>query len=160
MNNAGSKLDLILPLAFFREGLNAHRQARFATAFINFYFFLEGRYAGGLTNNRRVERAFLEAKELVSAAESVVSTFSNPAIRERHSESILRWLQMCHREMNSEGLLGLLVWMRGNLLHFNPRSSTPKSHPMNEREYEALSYVALAICMHLVPLLLSHADPS
>lgn len=128
MVQARSRLShLTVPMAFFREGVNEFRAFRYVSAYHNHYFFLEGLFGGGKSNNKQVLNQFLSATTLCEATQSAID-WLNRSDQARHKRKLemsggtrLRW--------NVEGVLDFLIWMRGNLHHFSARASTPKGHP-------------------------------
>jgi hypothetical protein len=49
---------LVIPKAFYREGINAFHSRRYINAFYNFYFVLEDLYGQGKTKNKHVISTF------------------------------------------------------------------------------------------------------
>lgn len=145
LRRKAAKEYLVVPLSFYREGLNEHHQTRFVNAFINFYLFIEGLYAGGYTSNRRVVRELLASEQLRNAISGAIDRLNEPRLRTAHLAKLETWLSLRRWSLDVQGVVNLLVWMRGNLLHFSTRSSTPKGHPLNQREYESLSFLAFAV---------------
>jgi hypothetical protein len=148
---------LVIPMSFFREGLNEHLSKRFVAAFYNFYFFIEGLYSDGHTKNRRVLEAFLESQDLMRAAADIVTLFNGNTIPAYHRRQLAEWLAMRGLQLNASGLMELLVWMRGSLFHFSIRSTTPKAHPINQRHFETLSFIGLNLCDRVIVYLLTGA---
>ena len=149
MVQARSRLShLTVPLAFFREGVNEFRSFRYVNAFHNLYFFLEGLFGGGKSNNKQVEQQFLSSKALTEAVQEALTWLERPE-QHRHKNSLDSLRQMRNYDWSVEGLVALIVWMRGNLHHFSPRSSTPKGHPLNQRDFESIAYLLQIICYRL-----------
>ena len=149
MINARGRLRyLTVPMAFFREGVNEYRAFRYVIAYHNHYFFLEGLFGGGKTNNKQVLQKFLSAPILCEATQSAITKLENPALaRHRRRIDIQRGTRF---EWNTEGVLALLIWMRGNLHHFSVRATTPKGHPLNHREFESIAYLLQMVAYEVV----------
>jgi hypothetical protein len=148
MINARGRLGhLTVPMAFFREGVNEYRAFRYVSAFHNHYFFLEGLFGGGKTSNKHVLQQFLSSPIVCDATQSSIAKLDKDDLA-RHRRRIE--MQRGRFEWNVEGVLGLLVWMRGNLHHFSARATTPKGHPLNHREFESLAYLLQMISYEVV----------
>jgi hypothetical protein len=141
---------LTVPLAFYREGRNEFLQFRYVQAFVNFYFMIEGLFGGGGPNYRVKER-FKASPTLVSAAgDAAHVVFGQP----RHSEA-LRALARCGLgPPDANTVLDLLVDVRGILHHYSVKSSQTQAHPHNQHEFESVAYLAMAVCMKLIPSVL------
>jgi hypothetical protein len=147
--NARTRLGhLTVPMAFFREGVNEFRAFRYISAFHNHYFFLEGLFGEGKTNNKQVLRQFRSSPTLCDATQAAINWLDTPG-QQRHNHK-LRSLAGAQTEWSVQGVLGFLIWMRGNLHHFSLRSSTPKGHPLNHREFESVAYMLQVICYEVV----------
>jgi hypothetical protein len=150
MINARGRLGhLTVPMAFFREGVNEFRAFRYISAFHNHYFFLEGLFAGGKTNNKQVVQQFLSSPILREATQSAIVILESPDLL-RHRNRVRTQHQGTRFEWTAKGLIEWVVWMRGNLHHFSIRATTPKGHPLNHREFESTAYVLQMICYEVV----------
>ena len=147
---ARSRLEhLTIPMAFFREGVNEHRDFRYVNAIHNLYFFLEGLYAKGKTNNKEVLRSFLSEEMLMDAVAAAIVWLDKPE-EQRHKRRLREWQSLRNLDWTTTGVLSLMIWMRGNLHHFSARSSTPKGHPLNQRDFESLSMLYQLIAHTIV----------
>jgi len=140
---------LTIPMAFFREGVNEHREFRYVAAFHNLYFFLEGLFGEGKTKNRDVKRQFLAAPVLMAAVDRARSRLEAPDLR-RHMANLESLRGARAFPWTSDGLVSLIVWMRGNLHHFSVNSSTPKGHPLNQRDFESIAFLLQLVCHEVV----------
>jgi len=148
MVNTSDQLgDLVIPLSFFREALSDFGQFRYAGAFCNFYFILEDFYGGGKTRNKDIEREFKNSREL---RESVRWTMDNYLGRRQHRAKVQR---LCEEEKKSygvDGLIELLVRVRGNLHHFSGRSSKRHGTPINEEDFESIAFFVMGLATRAV----------
>jgi hypothetical protein len=147
---------LTIPLSFYREGLNDHGAHRYINAFYNFYFFLEDLFGEGKTKNRQVLEAFRASPELKAA---VLSAYAQCNSERRDLRPALDSLiGVVGGDRTADGLLEFLVMMRGELHHFSRKSSRPKGHPLNQAEFQPVSFFAMAICLAVIPKLITQAS--
>ena len=139
--------DLVIPLAFYREAFNDFRQARYVGAFYNFYFLLEDFYGGGETKNKKVEREFKNCPEM---RESVRWTMDNYLTKRDHGANVQRLCEEEHRDYTVDGLIELLVRVRGNLHHFPGKSSKRHGTPLNQRDFESIAFFAMGIACRAI----------
>lgn len=142
---------LTVPLAFYREGKNEFRRFRYIQAFVNFYFMIEGLFGGGRPNYR-VREQFANAPTLVKAADAAADYLRG---QPKHWEGVRMALPLASYSLNANGLLDLLVDCRGVLHHFSTRDSRPKAHPHNQRTFESVAYIAMTVCIKLLPSLVA-----
>lgn len=154
--NREAFVDLVVPLSFYREGVNDYRTHRYVNAFINFYFFLEGLFSEGKTKNRQVLEAFLRSDTLKQATDSALKRLNQPGniVHRRSLHDFLRE-EGCNDSI--EGWLELLVKVRGNLLHFSIASTKRKGHPLNQADFRSIAYVTLTIAASVGAKLLANS---
>lgn len=140
-----SETHLVLPMAFYREGVNDFKSHRYVNAFFNLYFYLEDLYGDGKTKNPQVEAAFRSSDQLRSAVQKFLESILEPDMSS-HLQSLERFLQQEHCEFSVEGIISLIVKIRGNLHHFSQQSSKMKGHPLNQQQFETPAYMLLTIC--------------
>lgn len=140
---------LTIPMAFFREGVNEHREFRYVAAFHNLYFFLEGLFGEGKTKNKDVKRQFLASPILMAAVDRARHRLEAPDQR-RHLANLNSLRELRGIPWTPDGLVSLIVWMRGNLHHFSLNSSTPKGHPLNQRDFESIAFLLQLVCHEVV----------
>src|ERR1039457_856782 len=111
--------DLATTMSFFREGDTDLRIFRFITAFFSFYFVLEGLYANGQFGGREVRAEFGKSAVLRSAIERALSLplYSRPA-RFKEILTVNDFLGRVNKPRDVEGVIHMLVWVRGDLHHF------------------------------------------
>lgn len=148
---------LTVPLAFYREGKNEFRRFRYIQAFVNFYFMIEGLFGGGRPNYR-VREQFGAAPTLVKAAGEAADYLRGQA---KHWNGVRQALPSANYVLDANGILDLLVDCRGVLHHFSTRDSRPKAHPHNQRTFESVAFIAMSVCIKLIPYLIAdQAIPS
>lgn len=139
---------LTVPLSFYREGRNDYRQHRYAQAFRNFYFFIEGLYGRGKTRNRQVLEAFQESAQLTNACREAWETLQNSP--EVHLAELSELATKINVTLESSSMLTYIVHLRGELQHYSLQSTRPKGHPLNERMFRSAAFLLITICVPLV----------
>ena len=138
---------LVVPLSFLREALNDFRQFRYVAAFCNFYFILEDFYGAGKTKNRDIEREFKSSPEL---RESVRWTMDNYLERGDHRAEVQRLCEEERKAYDVDGLIELLVRVRGNLHHFSTQSSKRHGTPFNQEDFKSIAFFAMGLVSRAV----------
>lgn len=138
---------LTIPMAFFREAVNDYRSFRYVNAFQNLYFFIEGVFGEGKTRNKDVERQFASSPVLIDAIWHSMKALEQS---ERHKTKLDALRAARAFGWTPQEIIRLVVWMRGNLHHFSTRSTTPKGHPLNQREFESVAFLLQSICLDVV----------
>ena len=131
-------VSLILPKAFFREGINEFRRRRYINSFYNFYYVLEDLYGQGKTRNKDISQAFRASSEFRSFTEWVIENHINTD--QRHQNNIRK---LCVEEKvryDEDGLMELLQKVRGNLHHFSSKSSKHLGSPFNHEDFESIAF--------------------
>jgi hypothetical protein len=149
---------LVIPLAFVRDGLNEYKRLRYLTAFYQFYFYLEGLYGDGKWRGHEVEERFLKSSHLPEAEQRTLSVLNKPELQWDRNEIELLLRERGH-EFSAEGLIKLTVDMRGQLHHYSPHSSRKSGHPLNQREFKSIAYLAMSLCLGSYPLILRDKGP-
>jgi hypothetical protein len=138
--------NLVLPMSFYREGCNEFISKRYTSSFINFYFYLDDLYGQGKTKNREVEKLFKSSEHIRNAFEETIRLFQD----ERNSENLeelKEFLEMEKKTLSVDGLIELIVQIRGNLSHFSQKSSKKKGHPLNQRDFRSVAFLMKSICI-------------
>jgi len=141
---------LVVPMSFFREGMNDFADCKYISSFCNFYYFLEDLYGQGKTKNVAVLEAFKGSKQLSASSHQIADILKRREFGPRR-DNVLTMLKAENCEITGPGLLEFLVKMRGNLHHFSQRSTKTKGHPLNQARFDGVAYLAMAICMGIVP---------
>jgi hypothetical protein len=147
IQNQAKQEYLVLPMSFYREGCNDFKSRRYTTAFINFYFYLDDLYGEGNTKNHKVKEKFNSSLHIREAINQVIQNFQEPD----NSENLLQLKKFLHEEkyeLNTEGIIDLIVQVRGNLSHFSQKSTKKKGHPLNQDEFRTMAYLLMSICVY------------
>jgi hypothetical protein len=139
--------DLSVTMAFFREGSVDLRVRRYITAYFSFYFVLEGLYANGRFGNREVRAEFGKSETLKKCIEEVLPMpLYNRSSRTNDVMSLDDFLKVVNKPKTVDGVIHLLVWLRGDLHHFvnNPKKLT--GSPFTHRRYQTVAWFIHDIC--------------
>jgi hypothetical protein len=147
---------LVIPMSFLREGTNHYEAHRYINAFYDFYFFLEDLFGHGKTQNRHVLREFQSSAELKTATACAYKVCAEDS---RKVKALSDLMAVVGGDTSDKGLLKFLVMMRGELHHFSRRSSRPKGHPLNQHQFQPLAFFAMAICINVLPSLITGDRP-
>ncbi len=145
---------LTVPLAFYREGRNEFEQFRYVQAFMSFYFMVEGLFGRG-GPNYRVKEEFKAAPTLVRAAAAAATVIGADP---RHLSGVRRLIGTDDRAVDADLVLDWLVDLRGRVHHYSLQDSRPQAHPHNQRVFESPAYLAMAVCLKLIPYLLGQPE--
>lgn len=146
---------LVVPLSFLREGLRFFEELRYATAYHNFFFCLEGLFGEGEFKSKPLVAAFRSSPILTRAADRSLAVFSDRL----HGPPLLNLLARENLERSAEGAIRLLVKMRGWFHHVSSKQSARRAHPLNQHEFESISYLALVICFDAIAQLIDEVAP-
>ena len=153
IQNRDKLRDLIIPLSFYREGKNAFNSFQYINAFFNFYFFLEGLFADGKCDEKLVVRKFRGSSEIKQAVEITLKSFRDPSCA-HHSRKLNEFCISKKCAMTDDGIIELIVKMRGTLHHYSVKSSQKLGHPLNQQEFETMAYLLMSIstwvAIHLI----------
>ena len=133
---------LVVALSFFREALNDYRQSRYVGAFCNFYLILEDFYGAGKTRNKDIERQFKSSPEL---SESVRWAMGDYLGRRQHKAKVQQLCEEEKKDYSVDGLIELLVRVRGNVHHFSGKSSKRHGTPLNQEDFESIAFFAMGL---------------
>lgn len=130
--------------SFYREGKVFFDRQEFINAFYDFYFILEDLFGNNSWRNQLVKKNFKSSIELQETINWVLSNLINS--NERHKKEITDLLTQKNLVYTFDGIVELLVEMRGNLHHFSSKNSTKqKPSPLAHENYESLAFLAMAI---------------
>lgn len=138
---------LVLPMSFYREACNEFSSGRYTSSFINFYFYLDDLYGQGKTKNKEVEKLFKSSEHVRQAVEQTILLYQDAESAEI-LEELKEFLEMEKKELNVDGIIELIVQIRGNLSHFSQKSSKKKGHPLNQRDFRSVAFLMKSICTH------------
>lgn len=124
--------------SFYREGSNDFRTFRYISAFYNYYFILEGLYSNNKTKNNQIETEFESSDELSSFVEWIVERIKGNT---RHRLKIEKMLKLINKNLDSTGIIHLLVRTRGDLHHFYNNQNKLQATPYNHNEFESIAWL-------------------
>ncbi len=131
--------------SFYRKGKNAFDQALYIDAFYNFYFIIEDLFGGGKTRNKQIEESFKTSTEFKRVIDWVMDKVINTS--EKHLKNISNILGEKNLQNTPEGIIKLLVGMRGQLHHYTSKSSLKQPTPFVQMDFESLAFMTMGIAM-------------
>ena len=138
---------LVTPFSFLRQGFNDHEAHRYINAFANFFLFIEHLYADGHSRRNKMLAAFKSKRQLVAAVEETTKKLRQPD-QARHREKLQARLEPSNRKLDVDGVLWLLVDVRGLLNHSSAKDSRQHAGPLTHHAFRSESYLALSIATH------------
>ena len=138
--------DIVIPLAFFREGRNEYDTQRYVNSFYNFYFFIEDLFGSAKTRNKDIMKSFQQSKILRLAVQNTINAYSAHLVPKRKIE-LQSLLHERSQPFTVDGIIKAIVFIRGNLHHFSQKSSLRKAHPFNQDSFEPEAYLLMSICI-------------
>lgn len=133
--------ELVVPKAFWREGMNTYIEQRYVQAYYNFYFVLEGLFAEGKSSEAQVLKAFQQSTEMTAVTEYALNVASGDA---RHWNVLNGIFADLNCPVNVIGAQRVLVRLRGQLHHFSKKSTRAQANPFAEGNFHSPSWFALA----------------
>ena len=141
-------ISLVVPKAFYREGINEFHLRRYINAFYNFYFVLEDLYGQGKTKNKDVISAFKNSTEFKEYLEWVIKNHIDT--HERHQANIQKFCSEEKVAYNVGGLIELLQKVRGNLHHYSTKSSKRVGSPFNHEDFESIAFLTMGLALRAI----------
>ena len=133
---------------FHRDGMTEFGSFRYIQAFYNFYFVLEDLYGEGKTQNKDIEQKFKSNQILRDIIQNILDNVIKT--NRNHLQSILNFLQEENKGFNVDGIIELIVRVRGNLHHYSRKSTKRKGTPLNQRDFESMAYLLMGISMRSI----------
>jgi hypothetical protein len=149
---------LVIPLAFLREGDLEFRAFRYASAFYQFYFYLEDLYGNGMWKTKAIQAEFLKSAHLNEIAAQLMNVFADATMAETRGQ-IREHLKRYRLEYRPEGLIKVLPEVRGELHHFSQKSRQKHAHPFNQRSFRGIAYLAMSFSRLSYPLIVRDGAP-
>ena len=140
---------LIIPFAFFREGGNEFNSLKYVDAYAKYYYFLEDIYAEGKWRKKQAIEKFKKSKLFNYSLDNALAGLS-----ERHKRNIKPFLKAENLNFNKDGIIELIVQVRGNIHHFSQKSPKKQGHPFNQEDFESMAYLLMRICVSSIVELL------
>lgn len=128
---------------FERDGMNEFQSLRYIQAYYNFYFVLEDLYGEGKTQNKDVEQKFKSNQVLRSIIQDILDNVIK--INGNHLQNIQNFLREENKSFDIDGIIELIVRVRGNLHHYSGKSTKRKGTPLNQRDFESMAFLLMGI---------------
>ena len=139
---------LVVPLAFYREGINEYHSRRYINAFYNFYFVLEDMYGKGKTRNKAIGDAFRKSEAFRGF---MIWTIEESLVKyEKHRINIQKFCEEEEVPYDTDGLIDLLLKVRGNLHHYSGRSSKHVGTPFVREEFASVAFITLGLAVRAI----------
>lgn len=138
---------LVLPMSFYREACNDFNSGRYTSSYINFYFYLDDLYGQGKTKNQEIEKLLKSSQYVRQAVQQTLQLYQEIESLD-NLEELKEFLNLERKEFSVDGIIELIVQVRGNLSHFSQKSSKKKGHPLNQRDFRSMAFLMKSICTH------------
>jgi hypothetical protein len=132
---------LKIVMLFHREGIREFHVSRYIQAYYNFYFILEDMYAQGKTNRTQITNNFKSNQTLRTIIQEVLDTAIKPY--GNHLQSIQNFLHEEHLTFSIDGIIELIVQVRGNLHHYSGKSTKKIGTPLNQSHFETMAFLLM-----------------
>lgn len=132
--------------SFYREGKREFNSFRYINAFYNFYFIIEDLYGNGKTKNFDIEKEFKKSSDF----RSFVDWMMTKNLEGRHKKNIEKFLKEENKLFDIDGLIELIVMIRGNLHHFSTKSTKHKGTPLNQQDFESIAFLLLGLSVRSI----------
>ena len=144
--NRSLHANLTLPMSFYREGSNDFKRGYYANAFVNFYFYLDDLYGAGATKNKQVEERLKKSVHVRAAVKEAIEELERPGPSE-NLDQVMSFLREDRKQLTVDGVIELIVQIRGNLAHFSQKSTKRKGHAFNQFDFRGVAYLLQAVCI-------------
>jgi hypothetical protein len=139
---------LKIVMLFHREGIREFHSLRYIQAFYNFYFILEDLYGEGKTQNREIEQKFKANQTLRIVIQDVLDTVIKPI--GNHLQNIQNFLREENKSFDVDGIIELIVRVRGQLHHYSRKSTKRKGTPLNQKDFESMAYLLMGLTVKCI----------
>lgn len=144
-----SKDELLkIVMLFHREGIRDFHSLRYIQAFYNFYFILEDLYGEGKMQNRDIEQKFKANQMLRTVIQNVLDTAIKPYAH--HLQTIQNFLREENMIFDIDGIIELIVRVRGQLHHYSRKSTKRKGTPLNQMDFESMAFLLMGITIKCI----------
>jgi hypothetical protein len=147
IRNKEHYVSLIVPQAFYREGTNEFTSRRYINAFYNFYFILEDLYGKGKTRNKDIAEEFKSSKEFREFVDGVIKDINK---YNRHRVNIERFCKEERVGYDIDGIIELLLKVRGRLHHYSGRSSKHQGTPFDHEDFESVAFMTMGLAVRCI----------
>lgn len=132
--------EIVVPLAFWREGMNHMDRGEFVLAFNNHYFVLEDFYADGKSGQGPVLKAFARSAEFRTIC---AHALQEGRFKADDAESLRELFEREQCGWDPSGLQRLLFRMRGNAHHYSAKSGGPHPTPFTQGRFETIALLTM-----------------
>jgi hypothetical protein len=148
IRNKENYVSLIVPQAFYREGTNEFTSRRYINAFYNFYFILEDFYGKGKTKNKDIAKEFRSSEQFRGFVDWVIKD-----INDKYAQHRIRIERFCKEKKvtyDTDGLIELLLKVRGNLHHYSSRSSKHQGTPLDNEDFASIAFLTMGLAVRCI----------
>ena len=148
ITNKEHYISLIVPKAFFREGLNEFHTMRYINAFYSFYFIIEDIYGEGSTSNIKIANACKKSHVFKEILQRMLVK-----IAEKEAKIEMNIRKLCIEEQEKfdiEGIINLIRKIRNNLHHYSNSHSKHHGTPFNHADFEGVSFLMMGLAYHTI----------
>jgi hypothetical protein len=139
---------VIIPLSFYREGVNDFKSFKYINAFFNFYFVLEGLFGKGKTKNYQVEQEFNKSYRFRrNVLYFLVSERKNNS---KHYQKLSSMLKSKNKTVDVDSLIWLIVSTRGDLHHFTNNLNRFQGTPFTHEHFESIAFFLMHISIQSI----------
>jgi len=139
---------LMVPEAFFREGMNEFHSRRYVNAFYNFYFILEDFYGQGKTRNKDITDSFKNSAEFMNILRWIMDEYIDKHVK--HRMNIQRFCQEEKVSYDINGMIDLLQKVRGNIHHYSSKSSKRLGTPFTQEDFESVAFMVMGLATRAI----------
>lgn len=122
-------VDLNIPLAFLREGLNSYESGHYIAAFHSYYFIIEDLFAGGQFKEAKVLAEFRKSQLLTSVLQEIIGQLNDDS---EHAWAFNALFAEEALPVDVEGFRVLLYRLRGRLHHYARGGGKRRGTPFNQ----------------------------
>lgn len=140
-------VSLIVPQGFYREGTNEFASRRYINAFYNFYFILEDLYGKGKTKNKDIAKEFRGSAEFKGFVDWMIKDINK---YDRHKINIERFCKEQRVAYDTDGIIELLLKVRGSLHHYSSRSSKHQGTPFDQEDFESIAFLTMGLAVRCI----------
>jgi len=137
--------NLVLPLSFFRKGMNLYYRLEYSEAYVNFFFMLEGLFADGKTETKKVITLFTSSDIMVYAINETLKSL-NEESNINHKQWLEKYLKNKAKDISIQSICFMLTDKRGSLSHFSIKNSVRQRNNFQEKESHSPAFIIMMIC--------------
>jgi hypothetical protein len=108
-------------------------------------------YGKGKTKNYLVKKEFLKSIHINYAINQVINDLLyDSEIHSRYYLKIVYFLKEANLGFSKEGVIKLIINLRGNLHHFSMKNIAKSGHPFNREEFKSIAFLLMHLCISLI----------